>query len=588
MEINNEENNKENNKDENTQETLIIEENEINILNSNISDEFLLFQHNFLKNDLKKCLELVKTYILENELMIVGGMAIDLSLKVQNSQLYDEKFQIPDYDVISFDNVLHANNIGDILCKNKFKNIAIIPALHKTTVRVQISGYTLFDSTFVPKFIYNKLPFMKFENFKFIHPIYQKIDQYTSLSFLFEVTGPAYNITHRLKKDIIRKNILNQYYNLNINDIDTKDLKLYIKNCTIDFKNIKLNLNLFNNKTINKIKIFNTNKILYEKNNINIYEFNKYLDIDNNYINMLNNNDIFYSIDCDFTHHGVFAYSIMYKKFIDTIKDIKNKNFISKSHLDIINNLENEILIKNPISLYDEKNNIIQFKIPNNIPFVIINNNNNIYNIYDDLKQIYKIPQIVNFEGTSRSIPNYSSSNLKIDDIDINLQFFDLYGKLLAVDLVRIDNKLYHISNYNYNLSYFLFNYYMSNDQEIKNLYLSYYISLITIIKIFNFINTEYNEKIKENNIDINIFLYSINTLGFKNCSENYYYFIKNFNYLVKENKNLNDLPPKNYIGFPNCDIKKEFNKENSPFYNEFHKEIQNTNFHNNLKEITY
>ena len=155
MEINNEENNKENNKDENTQETLIIEENEINILNSNISDEFLLFQHNFLKNDLKKCLELVKTYILENELMIVGGMAIDLSLKVQNSQLYDEKFQIPDYDVISFDNVLHANNIGDILCKNKFKNIAIIPALHKTTVRVQISGYTLFDSTFVPKFIYN-------------------------------------------------------------------------------------------------------------------------------------------------------------------------------------------------------------------------------------------------------------------------------------------------------------------------------------------------------------------------------------------------------------------------------------------------
>jgi hypothetical protein len=98
----------------------------------------------------------------------------------------------------------------------------------------------------------------------------------------------------------------------------------------------------------------------------------------------------------------------------------------------------------------------------------------------------------------------------------------------------------------------------------------------------------EYGNEIKQNNIDIDVFLYSINTLGFENCSENYYYFIKNFNHLVKENKNLNDLPPKNYIGFPNCDIKKEFNKENSPFYNEFHKEIKNTNFHNELKEITF
>lgn len=572
----------------NSQENLITAENEINILDANINDEFLLFQHNFLKNDLKKCLELVKTYILENELMIVGGMAIDLSLKAKNSQLYDERFQIPDYDIISFDNVLHANNIGDMLCKNKFKNIAIIPALHKTTVRVQISGYTLFDSTFVPTFIYNKLPFIKFENFKFIHPIYQKIDQYTSLSFLFEVTGPTYNITHRLKKDIIRKNLLNQYYNLGINDIDTKDLKSYISNCALDFKSINLNLNLFNNKIINRIKIFNTNKIIYDENNINIDEFNKYLDINDNYINFLNNDDIFYSIDCDFTHHGVFAYCIMYKKFIDTIKEIKNKNFISKQHLEIINKLENDILIKTPISSFDKKNNTIQCQMPNNIPFVIINNNNNICNIYDDLRQVYKIPNVVNFEGTSRSNPNYSSSNLKINNVDLNLQFFDLYGKLPAVDLVRIDNNLYNISNYNYNLSYFLFNYYMNNDQETKNLYLSYYISLTTMIKIFNFINTEYKNILKENSIDINIFLYSINTLGFNNCSENYYYFIKNFNYLVKENKNLNDLPPKNYIGFPNCDIKKEFNKENSPFYNEFHKEIKNTNFQNELKDITF
>jgi hypothetical protein len=53
-------------------------------------------------------------------------------------------------------------------------------------------------------------------------------------------------------------------------------------------------------------------------------------------------------------------------------------------------------------------------------------------------------------------------------------------------------------------------------------------------------------------------------------------------------NKNLDDLPPKNYIGFPDCIIKKEFDSENSPFYNKFHKEIKNTNFADELYDLLH
>lgn len=549
---------------------MSINNDNINILNINITDEYLLFNHNFLKDDLKKCLNLVKDYILENELMIVGGMAIDLSLRSKNTYLYNENLQIPDYDVISPDNVLHANNIGNILCNNKFKNISIIPALHKTTVRVQMSGYTLFDSTFIPKNIYNKIPFMKYNNFKFIHPIYQKIDQYTSLSFLFEITGQAYNITHRMKKDIIRKNLLNKYYSIKINDININNLKSY------KFNSINIDLNVFNNTIVNKIKIFNKDKLLYNEKNLDLNNFK-------NYLKDINKDDNFYSIDCNITHHGIFGFSILYRKFIDVINEIKEKKFIKEKDLDIIINLENEIIIKTSIIT---SNKTVKIQIPNNIPFVLINNNNHILDINNNLNNIYKIPQVKNFEGMSTSIPNYSSSNIKIDEIDLNLQIFDLYGKLLAINIIEIDNVIYNISNYNYNLSYFLFNYYMNTDEEVKNIYLAYYISLINIIKIINFINIEYNDEIKKNNINIKAFLYSINTLGFENYSENYYYFIKNFNNLVKENKNLSDLPPKNYIGFPDCYIKKEFIKENSSFYNEFHKEILDTNFKNELDII--
>ena len=159
---------------------------EMNILDKNIDDEYIYFNHNFLKHELENALNVVKEYIIDNDLMVVGGMAIDLALRVKDDNLYDENYQIPDYDIIDPNNVLHANNIGTILCNNKLTNIAVIPALHKTTVRVQMSGYTLFDATFTPEYIYNTISFLRYKNIKFIHPIYQKIDQFMSLSFLFD------------------------------------------------------------------------------------------------------------------------------------------------------------------------------------------------------------------------------------------------------------------------------------------------------------------------------------------------------------------------------------------------------------------
>jgi hypothetical protein len=93
---------------------------DIDILNNKINDEYIIFNYNVLKNDLEKALHIVKEYIIDNSLMIVGGMAIDLSLRVKDDKLYDEKYQIPDYDIIDPNNVLHANNIGTILCNNNF------------------------------------------------------------------------------------------------------------------------------------------------------------------------------------------------------------------------------------------------------------------------------------------------------------------------------------------------------------------------------------------------------------------------------------------------------------------------------------
>ena len=566
---------------------------EINILDNNINDEYIYFNHNILKNDLENALNIVKEYIIDNDLMVVGGMAIDLALRVKNDNLYDEKYQIPDYDIIDPNNVLHANNIGTILCNNKLMNIAIIPALHKTTVRVQMSGYTLFDATFTPEYIYNKIPYMHYKNIKFIHPIYQKIDQFMSLSFLFDLTGIQYNIQHRLVKDKKRKELLNTYYNLICDiDISTCLKKNTLESCSknIDYicvqplikdlkkSNINLNLSMLNNTYINKLKIQNQDKNIFDKTNISkdiLYEF-----IQNN--NIYNDN-IYYSIDCDITYHGELAYNLIYYTYEKMMMTFKSNNLLNNEDNIHINNMKNYINIIPKISI---KNNILNIDHYDNLPLVFINNNNNISEILNNIKKEYTLTSIKNYENIGHKIPNYTSGMIDINNNNYDIQFFDLYGRMLSSNILEIEKHIFNIANYNYILSYFLFNYYYNDTNEKKQLYKSYYLSLLNIIKISEYLYNTYSKEIDSLNINTSWFKYSINTLGFTNISENYYYFIKNFNYIVINNKNLDELPPKNYISFPDCIIQKEFNDINSPFYNKFQNELKFTNFADELKKL--
>lgn len=567
---------------------------DINILDTNINDEFIIFNHNILKNDLEKALNIVKEYIIDNSLLVVGGMAIDLSLRIKNDKLYDEKYQIPDYDIIDPNNVLHANNIGTILCNNNFTNIAIIPALHKTTVRVQMSGYTLFDATFTPEYVYNKIPYLQYNSIKFIHPIYQKIDQFMSLSFLFDLTGIQYNIQHRLIKDKKRKELLNTYYNLTCDDVISKCINNKLTNscdndmnliCTkpivnnLKINTLKLDLSIFNNQFINKLKIVNKNLIILNENNISINKLYNFIQKTENFYN----DNIYYSIDCDITYHGELAYNLIYYMYINMINTLKSNNILNNNDIKFINEIEKNINIKNDTYI---KDNVLYMQYYDLSSLVFINNNNKIMDIFNNIKTIHNISNIINYENISHKIPNNSNANIEIGNTNYNIQFFDLFGRMLSSNLLEIENTIFNIANYNYILSYFLFNFYYYEDIEKQQLYKSYYLSLLNIIKISEYLYNNYSDKIDSLNINTSWFKYSINTLGFDNISENYYYYVKNFNNLVINNKNLEDLPPKNYIGFPDCIIQKEFNDKNSPYYNKFQTELSITNFSDELIEL--
>ncbi len=504
-----------------------------------IDSEFILFNINSNKDKIEECLNIVREYIIEHELMVVGGMSIDFGLKEMGDRLYSE-YSIPDYDVISPNNIEHANNISKIICSKGYQNIAIVPAVHKTTMRVQLLGNTVFDSTFMPKYIYDKIPFKIHNGIKFIDPVYQKIDQFSSLSLLWNITGPSFNIINRLSKDIKRKDMLNKYYKYIYKNDSREEFEK--KEIIIDISEIINN----DDESI----LINKDSLIYSKEKLNSFNIDK----------------SYYTVEPNILLHGKSAYSVILSEF----KKICKKWKVEYDTANIIN-LE---MINKP------KENImgVQF-IGKSVEFVSSGGY---------IKNSFKI-----FEENSKN-GNFSLKKIshqhtafpahyKYEDKNTGTQILviDMTGLNLAVNHVKIKDKLVFLANYNYILSYFLFRYFMEEDESEKNIYGKYYSSLLYMVETVQNCQ-EYMEYIINSKED-SLFLYSVNNLHNNYwMDENYNFFIQNYRNLLNEGKNLSVIPPKNYISYPSCEINKVFSEEdrkNSHFYEDEKKEINDTNY---------
>lgn len=157
-------------------------------------------------------LGLVKKYIISKKLIVVGGMAIDLSLKLKGTKLYEDDV-LPDYDFYSPQHHVDAYQIAEKLHVAGLKNISVINANHVSTMRVRVNYTVVADVTYIPPNIYKNLPTLLYRDLKIIHPHYQMIDQHRALSLPYE-NPPWEVIIHRWRKDAKRYDILYKYYPL--------------------------------------------------------------------------------------------------------------------------------------------------------------------------------------------------------------------------------------------------------------------------------------------------------------------------------------------------------------------------------------
>lgn len=190
-----------------------------------LDSDIILYQSNFYKPLIDRAIKITEAYVSEHKLILTGGMAIDLALRVKGGSIYDDD-ALPDYDIISDHNVEHANALATILCNDGLPNINVINAFHITTVKVRIKNITLLDSTYIPPLCFKHIPYLDVDHLRVVHPHYQFIDQRLSLSHLFGDTGLSLNIFNRLKKDMKRNTLLREMYPIESDPIKSKSTRV--------------------------------------------------------------------------------------------------------------------------------------------------------------------------------------------------------------------------------------------------------------------------------------------------------------------------------------------------------------------------
>ena len=183
-------------------------------------------------DEVERALPIVEDFILKHNLVLYGGMGMDMAFQLKGSFIYDPKDDVlPDYDFYSPDPIKHSYELADILHKKGFKMVNAINAMHITTMRVRIGSDVVADISYIPPNIYRKIPTLEFQKgkkkFRIINPIFQRIDLHESLTEPFR-DPPREVIFNRFRKDIKRLKMLDEMYPIKVGKYKVPDKVLSI------------------------------------------------------------------------------------------------------------------------------------------------------------------------------------------------------------------------------------------------------------------------------------------------------------------------------------------------------------------------
>jgi len=181
---------------------------DINILNENIDDITESIENTRAeiliptRKQQMAAIQVVLDYVKEKKRIVYGGTAQNkLIVKKNKKDAFYKENAIPDVDFYSFEPIIDVKHICNRLHDAGFKNVSGQAALHKQTYKIFAEFVDTCDISYVPTYIYHKIPYEEINGIRYTSMSFVRIDMYRML------TDPFFS-SHRWAK-IIQKNICN-------------------------------------------------------------------------------------------------------------------------------------------------------------------------------------------------------------------------------------------------------------------------------------------------------------------------------------------------------------------------------------------
>ncbi len=389
--------------------------------------ELLVYSLDFNKPVIERALEITAEYVAKHRLILTGGTAIDMALRSKGRSIYDEN-ALPDYDIVSDHNLLHATALAEILCNDGYRDINVITAVHITTVRVRIKNVVLLDATYLPERLVSRIPYLDIGKFRLVHPDYQKIDQWLSLATLMIDTGVSLNIFNRFVKDLKRNAILREVFQIDNTEVTP--------NCKASCGIIPADLKIFTHRISIPIEA---------------------ITMDEQYLEVLNENCFIYTGDICCT--GYLTYALLYREFTKTNKPLDGT-------------IDPHIVITK---------NTIDFDIPIDMPLSFLNCSNN---PADTLNKLAKYIEPKNNIPTQRfnALANLKPITLSKQYKKYNLEVSDSYGTRFSINQLEINDKKIISTSVYYVLMQFLRDRIYADTDHLQGINSMYYESLLKMM----------------------------------------------------------------------------------------------------------
>lgn len=233
------------------------------------------------KDEMVNVYEIIIDFIKQTKRKVYGGYALNAIVKDKNKDdaIYSE-IDMPDIDFYSPEPILDLMKLCNILYDKGFKTVIGQEAMHKETYSVYVNQNLYCDISYVPRNIYNKMPFKEINGINYIHPHFMMID------YLRMITDPMISYW-RIEKVFNRFIILQKNYQLPTNN---SPIDIIGSNNNLDYALDIIYKYLLNKKTTAVIGFYaynfylNKSGILTEKKkNLKILDVPYYEIISTNY-----------------------------------------------------------------------------------------------------------------------------------------------------------------------------------------------------------------------------------------------------------------------------------------------------------------